>query len=125
MHTQPCLTLHPHGLWPARFLCLWNFPGKNTGVSCHLLLQKIFPTQGSNPHLLCLLHEQADSLLLSHLGSPVLSFKIIFIFKNCIVCPVCMCVCARMRLHTFSLSIHLLTDTIERLSTSTQSQGLS
>ena len=25
------------------------FPGKNTGVSCHFLLQGIFPTQGSNP----------------------------------------------------------------------------
>ena len=34
----------------------------------HLLLQGIFPTQGSNPHLLCLLH-QADSLPLSHQGS--------------------------------------------------------
>ena len=28
----------------------------------------IFPTQGSNPHLLHLLHWQADSLLLSHQG---------------------------------------------------------
>ena len=26
-------------------------PGKNTGVSCHALLQRIFPTQGSNPGL--------------------------------------------------------------------------
>ena len=34
----------------------WNFPGKNTGVGCHSLLQGIFQTQGSNPHLLCLLH---------------------------------------------------------------------
>ena len=34
----------------------WNFPGKNTGVGCHSLLQDIFRTQGSNPHLLCLLH---------------------------------------------------------------------
>ena len=28
------------------------------------------PTQGLNPCLLCLLHRQVDSLLLSHLGSP-------------------------------------------------------
>ena len=34
------------------------------------LLQGIFPTQGSNPHLLHLLHWQADSLPLHHLGSP-------------------------------------------------------
>ena len=42
-------------------------PGKDTGAGCHFLLQGIFPTQGSNSHLL---HWQADSLLLSHLGSP-------------------------------------------------------
>ena len=36
----------------ARLLCLWSFPGKNTGVGCHVLLQGIFPTQGLN---LCLL----------------------------------------------------------------------
>ena len=38
------------------------FSGKNTGVGCHFLLQGIFPTQGSNPRLPCLLHWQADSL---------------------------------------------------------------
>ena len=44
------------------------FPGNSTGVSCHFLLQRIFPTQGSNPGLpgcrkmLC---------ALSHQGSPV------------------------------------------------------
>ena len=49
-----------------------EFPGKNTGVGCHFLLQGIFPTQGSNPRLLDLfLHEQAD-LPLCHLGSPAL-----------------------------------------------------
>ena len=31
-------------------------PGKNTGVGCCALLQGIFPTQGSNPCLLWLLH---------------------------------------------------------------------
>ena len=38
---KSCLTLLPsQGLsMPSRFLCLWNFPGKNTGVSCHSLLQ--------------------------------------------------------------------------------------
>ena len=38
--------------------CLWNSPGKNTGVGCHFLLQGIFLTQGSN---LNLLHWQLDS----------------------------------------------------------------
>ena len=42
------------GLQPARLLCPWDSPGKNTGVSCHAFLQGIFLTQGSNPSLLCL-----------------------------------------------------------------------
>ena len=41
-----------------------------TVARCHFLLQGVFPTQGSNPSLLCLLHWQVDSLLLSHLGFP-------------------------------------------------------
>ena len=52
--------------WPGSSVH-WDSPGKNTGVGCHFLLQGIFPTQGSNPHLL---YWQADSLPLSHLGSP-------------------------------------------------------
>ena len=47
---------------PHRLLCPWDSPGKNTGVGCHVLLQAIFPTQGSNPHLLYPLHWQAGSL---------------------------------------------------------------
>ena len=46
------------------------FPGKNTGVDCHFLLQEIFLTQGLNPHLLCLLHWQMDSLPLAPPGKP-------------------------------------------------------
>ena len=45
-------SLQPHGLEPTRLLHPWDFPGKNTGVSCHFLLQEIFPTQGLNPGLL-------------------------------------------------------------------------
>ena len=43
--------LRPHGRQPARPLCPWDFPAKNTGVGCHALLQGIFPTQGLNPSL--------------------------------------------------------------------------
>ena len=46
------------------------YPGKNTRVGCHSLLQGIFLTQGLNPGLLCLLHGLADSLPLCYLGSP-------------------------------------------------------
>ena len=38
------------------------FPGKNTEVGSHFLLQGIFLTQGLNPRLSCLLHWQAGSL---------------------------------------------------------------
>ena len=41
---EDSLPLGPHG------------KPKNTGVRCHILLQSIFPIQGSNPRLLCLLH---------------------------------------------------------------------
>ena len=41
----------PHGRQPVRLLCPWDFPGKNAGVDCHFLLQEIFPTKGSYPHL--------------------------------------------------------------------------
>ena len=55
------ILLEPHGLQLTRLLCLWDSPGKNTGMGCHFLLQQIFPTQGSN-----LLHWQVDSSPLSH-----------------------------------------------------------
>ena len=50
-------------------LCPWDPPGKNTGLGCHSLLQGIFPTQGSNPYLLCRLHRQAGSSPLAPPGN--------------------------------------------------------
>ena len=38
-HSVVSSSLWPHGLWPARLLCPWDFPGKNTGVGFHFLLQ--------------------------------------------------------------------------------------
>ena len=58
----------PYGLQPSRLLCPLDSLGKNTGVSCHFLLQGIFPTQGSDAHLQCLLHWQVGSLPLAPLG---------------------------------------------------------
>ena len=60
----------PHGLQPTRLLCPWDSPGKNTGVDCHFLLQRIFLTQELNSGLLCLLHWQAASLPLAPPGKP-------------------------------------------------------
>ena len=48
-------------------LCPWNFPGKNTGVGTHSLLQGIFSTQESNSGLL---YCRQILYHLSHQGSP-------------------------------------------------------
>ena len=58
-------------LWTVahRLLCPWDSPGKSTGVGCHFLRHRIFPTQGSNPCLLYLLHWQAGSLQLVSPGN--------------------------------------------------------
>ena len=60
-------SFQPYGLQPARLLCPWDSPGKNTGVGCHALLQGIFQTQGLNPDLPQL---QADCLLSEPPGKP-------------------------------------------------------
>ena len=52
---------------PARLLHWWNFPGKNTGVGCHFLLQDIFLTQRLN---LGLLHCREILYRLKHQGNP-------------------------------------------------------
>ena len=62
--TKSCPTLLcPHALQPARLLCSWDFPGKNTRVCQHFLLQGIFTAQGLSP---CLLHWQECCLPVSH-----------------------------------------------------------
>ena len=69
---QLCPTLcYPIGCSPPGLLCPWDSPDKNTGVGCHALLQGIFPTQGSNLHLLRLLHRQAGTLPLVPPGKPL------------------------------------------------------
>ena len=62
-----------HGLKPTRLLCPRDSPGKNTRVGCHFLLQGIFLTQGSNSHLLHLLHWHADSFPTAPSGKPSLT----------------------------------------------------
>ena len=73
VHCCCCLVAKPyltffwlHGLQPTRLLCPWDSSGKNTGVVCHFILQKIFWTQGLNSGLQ---HWQADSSPLSHVKS--------------------------------------------------------
>ena len=76
---QSCLILATPST-AARLLCSWNFPGKNTRIGCHFLLQEIFATQGSNHHPLCLLLWKPNPWLLSHQGSPYC--KIMFFQKQ-------------------------------------------
>ena len=60
---QSCPSLcYPMDCSPPGSSCPWDSPGKNTGVGCHFLLQGIFPSQGSNPGILHLLHWQVGSL---------------------------------------------------------------
>ena len=63
-------SLELYGPKPTRLLRPRDSPGKNPGVGGHVLLQGIFPTQGSNPCLLCLLHWQVGSLPLVPPGKP-------------------------------------------------------
>ena len=59
----------------------------------------IFLTQGSNPHLLCLLHRQADSLPLSHLWEdhyiqgalPIKRAQLLEILKMIFMLAYCIC----------------------------------
>ena len=67
---QSCPTHQAPLSMPSRLLFPWNFPGKNTGVDCHSLLQGIFPTQGLN---LGLLHCRQILYHLSYQGSKRIS----------------------------------------------------
>ena len=75
--TQLCLTLCDP-MDPARLLCPWDSPGKNTGAGFHFLLQGIFSIQGSNPRFFCLLHWLVDSLPLAPPGKPSDLYKLAF-----------------------------------------------
>ena len=77
-------------LQPTRHLRPQNFLGKNTGVGCHFLLQRIFSTQESNLRFLCLLHcrrtlyhrairEPPAKMYLAHNGNSAMVDKPYFI----------------------------------------------
>ena len=57
---------------------------KNTRAGCHVLLQGISSTEGSNPRLFCLLHWYISSLPYHHLGR-------LNIYTYMCVC-VCVCI---------------------------------
>ena len=55
--------------------CPWDFPGKNSGVGCLALRQGIFPTQGANPHFLCLLFPGKALIIFQH--KKIISFYLV------------------------------------------------
>ena len=67
--TQSCPTLcDPMNCSPPGTSVHGDSPGKNTGMGCHALLQRIFLTQGLNPGLP---HCRQILYCLSHQGSPL------------------------------------------------------
>ena len=75
-------SLWPYRLSPIWLLCPWNFPGKNTGVGCHSLLQRIFLTLG-------LRHCRQTLYPLNHQGSPrvVYGSSTVCAVKSLQLCP--------------------------------------
>ena len=59
--------------------CPWNSPGQNTGVGSLSLLQRIFPTQGSNPGLL---HCRQILYQLNHKRSPRILELVAYTFSS-------------------------------------------
>ena len=51
---QSCPTVRPHRRQPTRLPRPWDYPGKNTGVGCHFLLQRMKVKSESEVTQLCL-----------------------------------------------------------------------
>ena len=69
-HSVMSDSLLPHELWPTSLLCPWDSSGKNTGVGCHALLQRIFLTQGLKLH-----HRQILSIWATRKTKSILTRK--------------------------------------------------
>ena len=72
-------SLQPHRLQPAKLLCPWDSPGKNTGVGCHALLQGIFPTQ-YRTQVSCI--GRQNLYCWCHLRSPIHVSLFVYIFLS-------------------------------------------
>ena len=81
-------TLRPYWLQPAWFHCPWDSPGKNTGVGCYALLQRIFPTEELTSCLFCLLYWQADSSPLAPRGKHISTYTyvamLVLVTQSCL-----------------------------------------
>ena len=66
---KSCPTLAIPWTIACQALCPCDSPGENTGVGCHFLLQRIFPTQQLNPGIL---HCRQILYQLSYEGHPII-----------------------------------------------------
>ena len=66
--------LRPHGLWPTKRLCLWNFPGKKRGVGSRSVSPGDLTDAGTETGS----PVQADSLPLSHQGEKIIKLDTLF-----------------------------------------------
>jgi len=71
LHCRQILYLLSHQGSPIYYSGQNMFPQRKHNYGCPFLLQGIFPTQGSNLHLLCLLHCRQILYLLSHWGGHI------------------------------------------------------
>ena len=112
-HMRMCLcrsvvsdSLRPHGVFPARLLCPWNYPSKNTGVGSHSFIQGIFPTQGLNPGLLhCRWILQSEPP-----GKPLVVYVCVCVCV-CVMCVcmyVCMYVCVYIYIYMYTSHLFLI-----------------
>ena len=94
------ITVVSRSLWaqvlqPAKLLCLWDSPGKDTGVGCQALLQGIFPTEGLNPgfphHSQALHHQNHQGSQPTQPTLEVSDFFIVGLLESGIL--VCQCLC--------------------------------
>ena len=78
----------------AHQVSLWDSPGNNTRVGCQGILQGVFPTQGSNPHLSisCIgwqvLQHRATweaQRMITYFYCPLLLLDCFFFFNYCIL----------------------------------------
>ena len=85
----PC---SPVGRSPLGSSVQWDFPARNTGVGCHVLFQRIFPTLGSNLRLLCLLALAGGFFTSEPLGKPQQLYE-----SELIIQPLCTSVSSSVR----------------------------
>ena len=71
-------SVRPHRRQPTRLPCLWDSPGKNTGVGCHFLLQCMKVKSESEVAQLCLtLHYPMDCSLLGSSGHGIFQARVL------------------------------------------------